>query len=229
LSNALLTTASIAGSPSFGDNRFLRRLCIGLLAAFAISAYHPDTYFDWALENGAIVLCFLPLMIVLHRRFVFSDLSYLLMFLFVCFHEFGAHYKYSDVPLGEWMKPLLHTKRNDFDRLAHFSFGLMFAYPMREVAMRLLNIRGRWLYYLPVECTLALSAVYEMMEALMASILTPQRGEEFVGMQGDMWDSQEDMFTAGLGSLVGVLIIAAVVKHRASRTRRALELAASAR
>jgi putative membrane protein len=217
LSNALLTTASTAGSPSFRDNRFLHWMCIGLFAAFAIAAYKPDTYFDWALENGVVAFGFFPLMYFLYRRFVFSDLSYLLMFLFLCFHEFGAHYKYSDVPLGEWLKPILHTARNDFDRLAHFSFGLMFAYPMREIAMRLLKVKGRWLYYLPVECTLALSAIYEMLEAFMASILTPQRGEEFVGMQGDMWDSQEDMFTAGLGSLVAVLIIAAVVKARAGK------------
>jgi len=217
LSNACLTTASTAGNPIFRENRFLQWTCIGLFAAFAIAAYHPDTYFDWALENGVIAFGFFPLMYFFYRRFVFSDLSYLLMFLFLCFHEFGAHYKYSDVPLGEWMKPLLHTTRNDFDRVAHFAFGLMFAYPMREIAMRLLNVSGKWLYYLPVECTLALSAIYEMLEAFMASILTPQRGEEFVGMQGDMWDSQEDMFVAGLGSVVAVLIIAAVVKARAGK------------
>ena len=91
-------------------------MCIGLSAAFAIAAYRPDTYFDWALENGAVAFGFFPLMFFLYRRFVFSDLSYLLMFLFLCFHEFGAHYKYSDVPLGEWIKPLLHTHRNHYDK-----------------------------------------------------------------------------------------------------------------
>ena len=223
LSNALLTTASTAGSPSFRENRFLHWVCIGLVVAFAISAYRPDTYFDWALENGAIVLCLFPLMGFTYRRFVFSDLSYLLMFLFVCLHEFGAHYKYSDVPLGEWLKPLLHTQRNHFDRIAHFSFGFIFAYPMRELAIRVLRVSGRWIYLLPIECTLALSAIYEIMEAFMASILTPERGEEFVGMQGDMWDSQEDMAVAGLGSLVGVLIIAALVHRRNAREAAATQ------
>jgi len=85
---------------------------------------------------------------------------------------------------------------------------------MREVAIRRLRVIGAWQYYLPVECTLGISAVYEILEAGMAMILTPERGEEFVGMQGDMWDSQEDMFVAGLGSLIGVLIIAAVVRLR---------------
>jgi putative membrane protein len=147
----------------------------------------------------------------------FSDLSYLLMFVYLCIHEMGAHYKYSDVPIGEWLKPILHTTRNHYDRISHFSFGLLLAYPMREIAMRKLRVTGNWLYYLPVECVLAFSAVYEILEAFMAIILTPERGEEFVGMQGDMWDSQEDMFVAGLGSLVGVLIIAALVRRRNAR------------
>jgi putative membrane protein len=209
-----LTTASTAVLLKFRDNRFLQLICFGTLAAFALAAYHPDTVFDWALENG-LVFFSIPLLVFTYRRFSFSDLSYLLMFLFLCIHEFGAHFKYSDVPLGEWIKPLLHTQRNHYDRIAHFSFGLLLAYPMREIAMRELGVRGRWLYYLPVECTLALSAIYEMLEALMANILTPERGEEFVGMQGDMWDSQEDMFMAGLGAVVGVLIIAWAVRRRA--------------
>ncbi|HWZ32233.1 MAG TPA: DUF2238 domain-containing protein [Bryobacteraceae bacterium] len=192
-------------------------LCAGFFIVLALAAYHPDTEFDLALENGLILGFLIPVLIYSYRRFAFSDLSYLLIFAFLCLHEWGAHYKYSDVPLGEWMKPWLHTKRNHYDRIAHFSFGFLLAYPMREIAMRALKVRGRWLYYLPVECTLALSAIYEILEALAANILTPERGEEFVGMQGDMWDSQEDMFMAGLGSVVGVLIIAMVVKRRNAR------------
>ena len=96
----------------------------------------------------------------------------------------------------------------------------MLAYPFREIAMRSMRVKGNWLYFLPVECTLSLSAIYEIMEALMANILTPERGEEFVGMQGDMWDSQEDMFMAALGSLIGMLIIAAIVKRRAARAKQ---------
>jgi putative membrane protein len=190
-----------------------------MLGAFLLAAYHPDTVFDWALENG-LVFCLIPVLIFSYRRFNFSDLSYLLIFIYLSIHEFGAHYKYSDVPLGEWLKPLLHTQRNHYDRIAHFSFGLLLAYPMREIAMRSLGVRGRWLYYLPVECTLALSAIYEILEALAANILTPERGEEFVGMQGDMWDSQEDMFMAGLGAVIGVLVIAWMVRRYRARTRQ---------
>ncbi len=196
----------------------LQILCAAFAAVILLAAYHPDTEFDLALENGAVSFLLIAL-IATYRRFRFSDLSYVLIFVYLCLHEYGAHYKYSDVPVGEWLKPILHTKRNHFDRIAHFSFGFMLAYPMREIAMRVLKVRGRWLYYLPVECTLALSAIYEMLEALAANLLTPERGEEFVGMQGDMWDSQEDMFMAGIGSVAGVLIIAAIVKRLEARRR----------
>jgi putative membrane protein len=216
LYNSLLTTASTAASPAFRDNRFFQWICVGVVAILAITAYHPDKVFDWALENGCVAITLIALF-GSYRKMAFSDLSYLLMLVYLCIHEYGAHYKYSDVPLGEWIKPLLHTTRNHYDRISHFSFGLLLAYPMREIAMRKLHVTGKWLYYLPVECVLAISAIYEMLEAYMATILTPERGEEFVGMQGDMWDSQEDMFVAGLGAVVGVLIIAAFVSRRNAR------------
>ena len=170
--------------------------------------------FDWGLENVAISVG-VALAVISYRRIPLSDVSYLSLLVFLCLHEWGAHYKYSDVPLGEWMKPWLHTQRNHYDRVCHFSFGLMFSYPMQEISMRVLRVTGPWRYYLPVECTLALSAIYEMLEAGMASILSPERGEEFVGMQGDMWDSQEDMFMAGIGSVAAMVIIYQVRKHRA--------------
>jgi putative membrane protein len=211
-----LTTASTATQLSFRENRFVQFICIGTALVFALAAWRPDTYFDWALENG-LVFVTIPVLALTYRRFAFSDLSYLLILIYLGIHEFGAHYKYSDVPLGEWLKPLLHTTRNHYDRIAHFSFGFLIAYPFREIAMRSAQVKGRWLYWIPVETTLALSAIYEILEALMANILTPQRGEEFVGMQGDMWDSQEDMFMATLGSVAAVLIIAAMVRHRNAR------------
>jgi putative membrane protein len=218
-----LTTASTAAYPTFRENRFLHWICIGAVAAFLIAAYHPDTVFDWALENVAISVG-IAMGVISYRRLPLSDLSYLLLFLFLCLHEWGAHYKYSDVPLGEWMKPWLHTQRNDFDKVAHFSFGLLFSYPMQEICIRTLRVTGPWRYYLPVECTLALSAVYEMMEAGMAQILSPQRGEEFVGMQGDIWDSQEDMLAACIGSIVAMVVLYTIRKRRAAAAVREAEL-----
>ncbi len=193
-------------------------MCIGAAAALLLSAYRPERVFDWWLEN-ALVLSSLAALIFFYNRLPFSDLSYLLIVLYLSFHEWGAHYKYSDVPLGEWMKPWLHTQRNHFDRVSHFCFGLMLSYPIQEWFMRVAGVTSRWRYYLPVEATLALSAIYEIMEAAMAGILTPQRGEEFVGMQGDMWDSQKDMFDAAIGSMVAMLIVWAVRRRLAAAAR----------
>jgi len=211
-----LTTASTALPLPFEENRFLRWVILAMAAAIAISAYRPERVYDWFLEN-ALVFSFIAALAFSYKKLPLSDLSYLLLFVFLCVHEWGAHYKYSDVPLGEWLKPLLHSTRNNYDRVIHFSYGLLCAYPMQEFFMRIAGVSSRWRYYLPVECTLALSAVYELLEALMANILTPERGEEFVGMQGDIWDSQKDMLMATLGAITIMLIVAALRARRAAR------------
>jgi len=182
----------------------------------AYCAYRPDTVFDFFLENACVAVG-LSVLVVTYRKLPLSDLSYLVILIYLSIHEWGAHYKYSDVPLGEWLKPLLHTKRNMYDRVAHFSFGLLMSYPLQEFFMRRVGVRNGWRYMLPVEAILSFSAIYEILEAGMAMILTPERGEEFVGMQGDMWDSQEDMLMAGLGSIVAMIAIAVIRRHLAAR------------
>jgi putative membrane protein len=229
LSNSVLTTASTASCLPFRENRFLQWICAGTVAAFLVAAFRPDTVFDWALEN-TLVFILVPLMVWSYRKLPLSDLSYLLILIYLCVHEYGAHYKYSDVPLGEWMKGWLHTHRNHYDRVAHFSFGLLLSYPFQEVFMRSARVTGNWRYYLPVEATLSFSAIYEMLEAGSASILSPQRLEEFVGMQGDPWDSQEDMLMAGLGSMVAMIFVYQVRKRRAAAAAlRELEFAGHAK
>jgi putative membrane protein len=198
-----------------------------MAAVIVIAGIHPDKVFDYFLEN-ATAFAFLAVLALTYRVLPLSQLSYLLIFVYLSIHEWGAHYKYSDVPLGEWMKPWLHTNRNMYDRVAHFSFGLLCSYPLQEMFMRKAGVKGRWRYVLPVEAILSFSAIYEMMEAGAAMVLSPERGEEFVGMQGDMWDSQEDMFMAGIGSVVGVILLA-VIRHqraaRAAQNKKEMELA----
>jgi putative membrane protein len=215
--NCPVSTASTAGYPTFRDNRFLQRMCIAMAAVIVVAGIHPDKVFDYFLEN-ATAFGFLIVLALTYRKLPLSDLSYALIFFYLCIHEWGAHYKYSDVPLGEWMKPWLHTNRNMYDRVAHFSFGLLLSYPLQEMFMRKAGVVGRWRYVLPVEAILSFSAIYEMMEAGAAMVLTPERGEEFVGMQGDMWDSQEDMFMAGIGSVVAVILLAMIRHRRAAKT-----------
>jgi putative membrane protein len=225
LSNASLTTASTAGYPAFRDNRFLQRLSIAMLAVIALAGIHPDKVFDYFLEN-VTAFVFLGCLVFTYRVLPLSQLSYLLIFAYLSLHEWGAHYKYSDVPLGEWLKPLLHTQRNMYDRVAHFCFGLLMSYPLQEMFMRKARLKGGWLYVVPVEAILSFSAIYEIFEALAAMVLSPQRGEEFVGMQGDMWDSQEDMLTAWIGVVVAMIVLAIIRSRRAARTtKKEMEMA----
>jgi putative membrane protein len=198
-----------------------------MAVVIVITGYRPEKAFDWWLENVA-ALTFLALLGISYRRLPLSDLSYVLIFVYLSLHEWGAEYKYSDVPLGEWMKPWLHTTRNHYDRIMHFSYGLLLAYPMQEWFMRVAGVTNRWRYLLPVESTLAFSAGYEMAEAFAALVLTPERGEEFVGMQGDMWDSQKDMFMAGLGAVTAMIVIALMRRLRSRRKEAAPRKAAAA-
>jgi len=195
---------------------------MAMAAVILITGSRAEKDFDWWLEN-AVALTFLTVLGSTYRRLPLSDFSYLLIFVYLSLHEWGAEYKYTDVPLGEWMKPWLGTTRNHYDRVMHFSYGLLLSYPIQEWFTRVVGVTSRWRYLLPFETTLAFSAGYEMLETFAASILSPERGEEFVGMQGDMWDAQKDMFLAGLGAVTAMLVVAAVrtVLSRKNATARA--------
>jgi putative membrane protein len=209
-----MTTRSTATAISFRENRTLHRLCLAFTLWFLYAAAHAEQTFDFWLEN-TMALTFALVLAGSYHKLALSEISYTLIFLFLCLHEWGAQYKYSDVPLGEWMKPMLGATRNHYDRVMHFSYGLLLSYPMNEWFERSARIRGGFRYFLPIQFTLACSAVYELMEAGAAGILSPQRGEEFVGMQGDPWDAQKDMFLAALGALIACGVLAAIRARRA--------------
>ena len=138
-----MTTALTATAAPFRDRRLLHVLCVLFLIVWVVSAIHPVMEADWWAEN-ALVFLFVGLLIAIYGWAQLSDLSYLLIFLYLCLHEWGAHHMYANVPLGEWMKPLLHTTRNHYDRLVHFAFGLLLAYPEREILMRKARLTGVW-------------------------------------------------------------------------------------
>lgn len=104
----------------------------------------------------------------------------------------------------------MHTDRNHYDRIVHFAFGLLLAYPQREMLMRKAGLRGGWAYCLPILTTLALSAAYEILEAIVASIVDPTDAAAFLGLQGDQWDSQKDMFMGLAGASVAMFVVAMV-------------------
>jgi putative membrane protein len=182
------------------------------LGVWIASAVKPEIPEDWFLEN-LVVFLLVALLGMFYRWLTLSDWSYLLIFILLCLHECGAHYQYSAAIPGEWMKSIFHTERNHYDRVVHFSFGLLLSYPQREILMRKANLRGGWLNVLPIFTTLALSAMYEMIEAVIASIVDPMDAAAFLGSQGDQWDSQEDMFMALAGAAVSMMVVATVSRR----------------
>jgi putative membrane protein len=174
-----------------------------------VTAIRPLDRHDWVLEN-LLVFAVMAILIGTYRAFPLSDLSYLLITVFLTLHAIGAHYTYSAVPFGFWMQQTLGLTRNPFDRVVHFSFGCLLAYPIREVFLRVANARGFWAYYLPLDVTLAFSAVYEIMEMVVATMVAPGTGDAWLGTQGDVWDPQKDMGLAALGALLCMCITALI-------------------
>ena len=172
---------------------------------------------DWLLEN-LLVLAFLAVAGVAHRWMPLSRLSWLLIFSFLALHEVGAHYTYAEVPYDAWFHALfgwtlseqLGLERNHFDRLVHFGYGLLLAYPVRELFLRVGDVRGFWGYFLPLDLTMSTSMLYELVEWGAASLFGGDLGTAYLGTQGDEWDAHKDMALASLGALVAMSVTACV-------------------
>ena len=200
----------------FRDHRLLQALVAWYAVVWIVTAIAPLDRHDWFLEN--LLVCGVVIVLVAtYRVFPLSDLSYLLITLFMTLHAVGAHYTYSEVPLGFWLRDTFGFARNPFDRVVHFSFGLLMAYPIREVFLRVANARGFWAYYLPLDVTLAFSALYEIMEMVIATLVAPGTGDAWLGTQGDVWDAQKDMGLAALGALICMIVTATLRTLRARR------------
>ena len=189
-----------------------RDLLTGLLVSYGLFwiwlAIDPLNRRDWLLEN-LLVLALIPLLVVTRRTFEFSLTSYGLIGVFLVLHAFGAHYTYAEVPFGYWLQDLWLLHRNPFDRIAHFAYGALLVYPIRELLVRQTGVRGWWSYALPVCVVLAQSGLFEVLEAIVAMIVSPELGNIYLGTQGDEWDAHYDMAAALAGSLIttGVLCI----------------------
>lgn len=182
----------------------------GLFALVAIAlAFNPHDRADWALENALAVLLVLVLLVTA-RRFPLSRISYGLIFAFLLLHEVGAHYTYSEVPYREWLPFLPATERNHYDRFVHLSFGLLMAYPIRELFLRLARVRGFWGYYLPLDLTMACSMIYELIEWGAAVYFGGELGQAYLGTQGDPWDAHKDMALATLGAIAAMGLTALI-------------------
>ena len=194
-----------------------RRYLAILGAVFAIwwlvLAIHPRDRATWALEN-VLAVAAVALLTGFRNRLLLSRVSYTLIFIFMCLHVVGAHYSYAQVPYDAWFQKLTgHSfnslvgwKRNNFDRVVHFAYGFLLAYPVREVFLRVANVRGFWGYFLPLDLTMSTSMIYELLEWGAAAAFGGDLGQSYLGTQGDEWDAHKDMALASLGALLAMCI-----------------------
>jgi len=169
--------------------------------AMAIGPYDRS---DWFLENVLVILA-VALLAFTYKPFPLSLVSYTCIFVFLLFHTLGSHYTYAKVPYEEWF-PFFAGGRNHFDRLVHFLYGLLLAYPIREMFLRIGNVRGFWGYFLPLDLTMSTSMIYELIEWAAAELIGGDLGAAYLGTQGDIWDAHKDMALASLGALIAMTI-----------------------
>ena len=185
-------------------------LLLGIFAAVWIwASIEPRYPHDRLLENYLVFL-FVPIIVLTARYFRLSNLSYTLITVFMLLHVVGSHYTYAEVPFGATLQHWFGSGRNMYDRLVHFSFGLLLVYPLREIFMRVAKARGVWSYWFPLELVLAFSGAYEIIEWLVAARVDPAAGLAFLGAQGDVWDGQKDMLLALIGAAVTLMIVAMI-------------------
>ena len=189
----------------FRSNHILQGLVLWLVVVWIITAINPLYPRDWLLEN-LLVFFYSALLVFTYRRFRFSTLSYALFTLFLSLHLLGAHYTYAETPLGFWIQKIFEFERNHYDRLVHFCFGLLIAYPFHEILMRLSGVRREWSYFLAVSVIMAFSAFYEVLEGITAMVVSPELGSAYLGTQGDEWDAQKDAFLAFAGAIVAMIV-----------------------
>ena len=201
---------------NFRHNHLLQGLLGWYVLLWVVLAISPLNRQDWFLENILAVLL-VGILVATYRMFPFSDLSYILITLFLTLHAIGAHYTYAEVPFGFSLKSLFELERNHFDRVAHFASGLLLTYPIRELFARKAQIRGGWAYVFPVVTLLALSGFFEVIESWVAQIVSPELGDAYLGTQGDIWDAQKDMTAALSGAILAMGITAAWSARRRGR------------
>jgi putative membrane protein len=183
------------------------------LVVSRIGALEPGT---WLLEVFPIFIA-VPLLLATARRFPLTPLVYRLVFVHALILMLGGHYTYARVPLGFWVQDALHLARNHYDRLGHFAQGFVPAIVVREILLRRSPLtRGKWLFFLVTCVCLSASACYEFIE-WAAALLGGSSAESFLGTQGDVWDTQWDMFAALIGAIAAQLLLARVHDRQLAR------------
>jgi len=189
-----------------GDRRFFGVL-LGLLAAvFVWSAWQPHDRFTWWLEVMPVLIA-LPVLGLTGRRFPLTRLVYVLILLHAVILLVGGHYTYAEMPLFNWLRDEYGLARNYYDRVGHVAQGFVPAIVTREILLRTSPLRpGKWLFFLVACVCLAISACYEFLEWWVA-LASGSDAVAFLATQGDVWDTQWDMFLCLLGAVAALTLL----------------------
>jgi len=209
----MFTTASSPSRAPFAQSNLLKAFFAVFLLVWAWTFIGTPDRANWWTEN-ALTIAFILGLALSHRKFKFSDASYTLMFVYILLHIYGAMHTYAENPLGYWLQEVTGGERNQYDRIVHFSFGFLLAYPMRDYFMNHFQW-PRWVcWVLPVEITMSFSAAYELIEWAVADIFFPAQGAAYLGSQGDVWDAQKDMGLAFSGAVLAMVLASAVKRMK---------------
>lgn len=204
-----------------------RILYLVLVAAFLLTCIEPPYPEYFYLEHVPTVPA-LVLLVILERRLQMSRLSFVCIALFLALHFVGARYLYSNVPYDEWCEALfgwnlteqLGLRRNHYDRLVHFLFGLLISFPAYRFFQRILELSHGWSMVFTLQFILAVGGLYEVAEWGVAMIFEPEAAEAYNGQQGDVWDPQRDMLLAAVGAVISLAAIQVVRWRSASINSR---------
>jgi putative membrane protein len=188
------------------EDRLPLALLLAALGVTALSGIGPRERSTWLMEVAPTLLA-LPLLLGTYRRFRLTTLLYVALAAHACILALGGHYTYAEVPLGFWVRDAFGLARNHYDRLGHLAQGFVPALVARELLLRTSPLRpGRWLFTLVTLSCLGVSACYEFIE-WWAALALGQGADAFLGTQGDPWDTQWDMFLAGVGAALAQLTL----------------------
>ncbi len=186
------------------------------VVALVVSGIGPKDRLTWLLEV-APVLIGAPILVASAKRFPLTPLLYLLLFFHALVLMLGGHYTYAEVPLGEWAKEAFGFARNHYDRLGHVTQGFVPAILAREILLRKSPLRpGGWLRLSVTSICLAFSALYELIEWATA-LLSGEAATAFLGTQGDIWDTQWDMYLALCGALLAQALLSRLHDRQLAR------------
>jgi putative membrane protein len=189
--------------------QYLSFLLLVLTAVFIWSAIRPHDYFTWFLEVFPVLIA-LPLLAMSYRNFPLTNLVYGLIAAHMVILLVGGHYTYAEMPLFSWLRDYYGWDRNYYDRLGHVAQGFVPAMIAREILLRTSPLKhGKWLFFIVVCICLAISAFYEFIEWWVA-LASGSDAVAFLATQGDVWDTQWDMFLACSGAISAQLLLAKV-------------------